>query len=155
MIKKKVTKKEEERIKLLISLVPFYFSGQTFRGTIKLSNKMPSTITTEPRPSIKWKRKDMSRDMTKPTTWLCAQRRLRSAWVSDSSLCAHWVAKDTSFLHADSEDSGQTGRMPRLIWVFAGRTLTLLVLSCRGSITMYKSPFFNCRDLYRPVCLFC
>ena len=26
------------------------------------------------------------------------------------------------FLHADSEDSGQTGRMPRLIWVFVGRT---------------------------------
>ena len=27
----------------------------------------------------------------------------------------------------------QTGRMPRLIWVFAGRTVALLVLSCRGS----------------------
>ena len=24
------------------------------------------------------------------------------------------------FLHAESEDSGQTGWMPRLIWVFAG-----------------------------------
>ena len=31
------------------------------------------------------------------------------------SLCAEWVAKDPSFLHADSEDSDQTGRMPRLI----------------------------------------
>ena len=39
---------------------------------------------------------------------------------SESLLCAQWVAKDPSFLHADSEDSGQTGRMPRLIWVFAG-----------------------------------
>ena len=47
--------------------------------------------------------------------------------------CDQWVAKDPRFLHADSEDSDQTGRMPRLIWVFAGRTLTLLVLSCRGS----------------------
>ena len=27
----------------------------------------------------------------------------------------------------------QTGRMPRLIWVFAGRTLILLVLSCCSS----------------------
>ena len=27
----------------------------------------------------------------------------------------------------------QTGRMPRMIWVFAGRTVALLVLSCRGS----------------------
>ena len=31
-------------------------------------------------------------------------------------------AKDLSFPHVDSEDSDQTGRMPRLIWAFAGRT---------------------------------
>ena len=69
----------------------------------------------------------MIHDMTKPTKWVCAQRRLRSAWASaqsdQSSLCAQWVAKDPWFLHADSKDSDQTGRMPRLIWVFAGRTL--------------------------------
>ena len=41
---------------------------------------------------------------------------------SESSLCAQWVAKDLLFLHGDSEDSDQTGRMPRLIGVFAGRT---------------------------------
>ena len=58
---------------------------------------------------------------------------IRPVW-SESSLCAQWVAKDPSFLHADSEDPDQTGWMPRLIWVFAGRTTTLLVLSCRGSI---------------------
>ena len=62
-----------------------------------------------------------SRDMIKPTKW------------SESSQCAQWVAKDPSFLHADSEDSDQTGRMPRLIWVFAESTLILLVLSCHGS----------------------
>ena len=39
---------------------------------------------------------------------------IRPVW-SDSSLCAQWVAKDPSFLHADSEDSDQTDRMPRLI----------------------------------------
>ena len=33
----------------------------------------------------------------------------------ESLLCAQWVAKDPSFLHADSEDSDQTGRVPRLI----------------------------------------
>ena len=74
----------------------------------------------------------MSHNMTKPTKWACAQRRLRSAWASaqsdQSSLCAQWVAKDPRFLHADSEDSHQTGRMPRLIWVFAGRTTILLIL---------------------------
>ena len=41
---------------------------------------------------------------------------------SESSLGTQWVPKDPGFLHADSEDSDQTGRMPRLIWVFAGRT---------------------------------
>ena len=40
-----------------------------------------------------------------------------------SSVCAQWVGKDLSFLHANSEVSNQTGRMPRPIWVFAG---------CRG-----------------------
>ena len=30
---------------------------------------------------------------------------------SESSLCTQWVAKDPSFLHADSEDTDQTGRM--------------------------------------------
>ena len=65
--------------------------------------------------------------MTKPTKWPCAKWRLRSAmgirrvW-SESSLCAQWVAKDQNFLHVDSEDSDQTGRMPGLIWVFAWRT---------------------------------
>ena len=43
--------------------------------------------------------------MLKPTKWLSDK----------SSLCAQWVAKDSSFLHADSEDSDQFGRMPRLI----------------------------------------
>ena len=53
---------------------------------------------------------------------MCAQRRLRSAWASESllltwrklgSLATHW---------AHSKDSDQTGQMPRLIWVFAGCT---------------------------------
>ena len=35
-------------------------------------------------------------------------------WASAQSLCAQWVAKDPRFLHADSEDSDQTGRMFRL-----------------------------------------
>ena len=30
---------------------------------------------------------------------------------SESSLCTQWVAKDSSFLHADSADSDQTGRL--------------------------------------------
>ena len=71
----------------------------------------------------------MSCNMTKPTKWLCALRSLRSA----TSLCIHWVAKDPRLLHADSKYSDQTGWMPRLIRVFAGCTVILLVLSCHGS----------------------
>ena len=47
-----------------------------------------------------------------------------SAWRKLGSFATHW---------AHSEDSDQTGRMPRLIWVFAGRTVILLVLSWGGS----------------------
>ena len=57
---------------------------------------------------------------------------IRPVW-SKSLLCAQSVAKDPRFLHADSEYSDQTGRMPRLICVFAGRTVTLLVLLWGGS----------------------
>ena len=47
---------------------------------------------------------------------MCALLRLRSAWASaqfDQSLrsALNGVAKDPRFLHADSEDPDQTGRM--------------------------------------------
>ena len=45
---------------------------------------------------------------------------------SESSQCTQWIAEDPRFPHADSEDSDQTGWMPRLIWVFAGHTAILL-----------------------------
>ena len=41
---------------------------------------------------------------------------------SESSMCAQSVTKDSRLLHAGSEDSDQTGRIPSLIWVFAGCT---------------------------------
>ena len=52
--------------------------------------------------------------MTKPTKWLCAQRRLGSAWAfaqsDQSSVCTQLVVKDPNFLHADSEESDLTGQ---------------------------------------------
>ena len=66
---------------------------------------------------------------------------IRSVW-SESSLCAQWVAKDPIFLHADSEDSDQTGRMPRLIWVFAGRTCHVVGFVMRRLIS---TPATVCR----------
>ena len=64
-------------------------------------------------------------DKTNKMTVRPAQTRIslgtHPVW-SESLLCAQWVAKDPSFLQADSEDSYQTGQMPRLIWVFAERS---------------------------------
>ena len=68
----------------------------------------------------------LSRLMIKSTKWLYAQRRLRSAWVSaqsDQSSLSAWRKLGSLVTHwVHSEDSDQTGRIPRLIWVFAGRT---------------------------------
>ena len=100
------------------------------------SNLNPLTRSQEPYLSVcpyQWQSLlesiNMSRNMTKPTKWLCAQRRLRSAWASaqsdQSSLYVQWVAKDLSFLYPESRDTDQTGRMPRLIWFFAGHTCHL------------------------------
>ena len=47
---------------------------------------------------------------------------LRSLIKDHSSLGTLCVAEDQRFLQADSEDSDQTGQMPRLILVLAGRT---------------------------------
>ena len=69
----------------------------------------------------------MSCLITKPTKWhVRPAKTLISLGIcpvwSESSLCAQWVAKDPRCCHADSEDSDQTGRMPRLFWVVAGGT---------------------------------
>ena len=72
----------------------------------------------------------MSSLVTKSTNWHVRPAKtqinlgIRSVW-SVSSLCAQCVAKDPSFLHADNENSDRAGRMPRLIWVFAGHTCHL------------------------------
>ena len=51
-----------------------------------------------------------------------------STWRKLGFLATHW---------AHSEDSDQTGPMPRLIWVFAGPTVILLVLSWGGSNVIF------------------
>ena len=58
---------------------------------------------------INWE--EISRNTTKPTMWLCTQWTPIRLGRSESSLCALWVAKDPSFLHADSKDSDQTRLM--------------------------------------------
>ena len=69
----------------------------------------------------------LSRLVTKPTKWSVRPAKtqislgIRPVW-SESSLPA-WRSIGSSATHlAHCKDSGQTGRMPRLTWVFAGRT---------------------------------
>ena len=89
--------------------------------------------------------RNLSRLTTKPTMWLCTQRRLRSAAQSGpSSLWAQWVAKHPSFLHADSEDSDQIGRM---IWVSAGRTCHFVGFVMRRLIRSYVTYKKKCSPI--------
>ena len=58
-----------------------------------------------------------------------------SAWRKLVSLATH---------SAHSEDSDQTGRMPRLIWVFAGRIVILLVLWWGSSFEQSQTTWHPC-----------
>ena len=81
---------------------------------------------------------DLCRDMTKPTKMAVHPAKtqislgIRLVW-SESSLCAQWVAKDPRFLHADSEDSDQTGRIqsPRYITWHHTRSKVMKVFSIK------------------------
>ena len=89
----------------------------------------------------------LSHLMTKPTKWSVRSAKTQislgicpvwsesslSAWRKLGSIATHW---------AHSEDSDQTGRMPRLIWVFAGRSVILLVLSWSGSFQYFSRMYF-------------
>ena len=60
---------------------------------------------------------------------------IRPVWTESSlSACRKLGSLVTHLAH--SEDSDQTWRMPRLICVFAGRTVKLLVLSRGGSFVL-------------------
>ena len=99
--------------------------------------------------------KQKSRLVTKPTKWHMRPAKtqisldIRPVW-SESSLSAwRMLGSLATCTHcAHSEDSDQTGRMPRLIWVFAGRTPILLVLSWGGSIGIISQGIY-CTHTYR------
>ena len=73
------------------------------------------------------RRHHVSRLMTKPTKWPVRPAKtqislsLRSVW-SESSLSAGRKLGSLAIHRTHSEDSDQTWRVPRLIWVVAGRT---------------------------------
>ena len=61
-------------------------------------------IAIRPIKIILWNNKYMSHDMIKPTKWVCAQRRLRSAWASESSLSAWRKLGSLATYSVHSED---------------------------------------------------
>ena len=89
--------------------------------------------------------------------YFCTQQRLRSAWHlqvwSVSWLCAQWIAKDPSFLHTDSENSDQTGWMPRLIRVFARHTRHFVGFVMLQLISMRTDHILGCH-YYHIFCMF-
>ena len=73
--------------------------------------------------------------MTKPTKW-----HVRPAKNQISLAVRLKKARVLSYpLSAEESLCYQTERMPRLIWVFTGRTVILLVLSCGGSFLHYDN----------------
>ena len=74
--------------------------------------------------SVSWeteKMKQMSRRMTKLTKWHVRPAKTQVAWASTQSDQSAWRNTGSSATHwAHCEDSDQTGRLPRLIWVFPG-----------------------------------
>ena len=91
---------------------------------------------------------------------MCAQWRLRSAWASaqsDQSSLSAWRKLGSLATHGvHSEDSDQTGRMPRLIWVFAGHTchfvgFVVIQLIHMFAVLMHwwvRSPYCGQNNLY-------
>ena len=97
----------------------------TLRPQLKHTTKLVTfTFTNEPQ-------------LDKTNKMSSAPSKDRSAWASaqsdQSSLSAQWVARDARFLHADSEDSDQTGLMPSWSESSLVAQVMLLVLSCHGS----------------------
>ena len=89
---------------------------------------------------------------------MCTQRRLRSAWASaqsDQSSLSTWRNLGSLATHwAHSEDSDQTGWMPMLIWVFAGRTCHFVGFVMRRSYDFYNnsSGYTRPEEVYSESC---
>ena len=98
-------------------------------------------IEEQTRPGLAWYIIEPSHDNINKMTVRLAKTQIslgiHPVW-SKHSQCTQWVAEDPRFLHVDSKDSDQTGRMPRLIRVFAGAHAILLVLLWGGYFCLFS-----------------
>ena len=100
----------------------------------------------------------MSRRTTKPTKWTVRPAKaqislgIRPVWL-DSSLSAWRIIGPLTTYGAHSEDSDQTGQMPRLIRVFAGHTSHFVVFVMQRLILIYAYIIdqYNCAFLWSPL----
>ena len=125
----------------------FFFGVQSFRTFTLFPDYFNWSLRTKAN-----QQEHLSHLVTKPTKWLCAQQRLRLAWASTQSghppslirvfavrMTKDWVlsyplsAQRRLWSDCTATNFDQTWQMPRLIWVFAGCTVILLVLSWGGS----------------------
>ena len=103
-----------------------------------------------------------SEDLDQPWHPPCLIRvfavRMKKAWFLSYPLSA----REDDWAH--SEDSDQTGRMPRLIWVFAGRACHFVgfimrwlhywkdvVLWFRGNFYWYSFKEVKCQNCFAPI----
>ena len=85
----------------------------------RVGETYPKTILSKPRNTIDLIAKSEINNLAsddRTTKWHVRPTKTQISMgirpvLAESSLCAEWVAKGLSFLHADSEDSDQTGRM--------------------------------------------
>ena len=90
----------------------------------------------------------MSHLLTKPTKWHVHPAKtqislgIHPVW-SESLLCTQWVAKDSSFLHADSEDWSDWADASSWSESSLGAHAILLVLSWGGKIIICDSSYFT------------
>ena len=135
------------------------FTCKTRRGHLKLYHCQSFCI------------KVMSRFLTKPTKWHVRPAKtqisfgIRPVW-SESSLSAWRKLGSLATQWTHSEDSDQTGRMPRLIWIFTGRTTVRMKKACVLSYPLSAQrrlwsdladaqAYLSLRWVHMPFCWFC
>ena len=69
-----------------------------------------------------------------------AKTQICPVWSESLLALSGWLSTQAFYMLTAKTD--QTGRMPRLIWVFAGRTAILLVLSWGSSVSTVMTPSF-------------
>ena len=79
-----------------------------------------------------------------------------STWRKLGFLATHWAHNEdwSDWVNAQADLSDQTGWMPRLIWVFAGCTVILLVLSWGGLFELLTVMILSFWTHSHSVCIF-